>query len=45
MLENASCEIYYFGVQCTQTFVSIYLENIPFGDSMWRAAVCSGLHL
>lgn len=27
MLENASYEIYYLGIQCTGTLVSIYLEK------------------
>lgn len=29
MLENASYEIYYLGIQCMEAFVSIYLETNP----------------
>lgn len=27
MLDNASYEIYYLGIRCIETFVSIYLEK------------------
>lgn len=29
MLENASYEMYYLGIQCTEAFVSVYLEKNP----------------
>lgn len=41
MLENASCEIC---ILVHKAFISIYLEKILLRDSMWRAAICPGLH-